>query len=1151
MNRLIAWFARNHVAANLLAVIVVITGLVAMGPRLLLPDTFWDQRFGLLIVGFLSVVALVLHVLVKDSLKVANFVLCVALIGGVVVADSKGLLPERIGEVIDQDSGLVAGNLRREIFPEFSSDMITIAVPYRGAAPEEVEEGVCVRIEEAIEGLEGVKEIVSYAREGSGTVRAEVMPGADADKVLAEIKNKVDAIDTFPEETDKPVIEEVVIRKQVINVAVSGDADERTLKRLGERVRDELSAIPGITQTALSNARPYEISIEISEEALRRHGLTFDEVANAVRRGAVDLPGGAIRARGGEILLRTKGQAYRREEFERIVLRAAADGTRLELRDVAEVNDGFAETDQFAKFNGKPSVLVQVFRTGDQSALEISRKVKQYVADNRHRMPEGVELTTWMDDSTFLRDRLGTLTRNGRAGLALVFLVLALFLRFRLAFWVTLGIPISFLGTFMLMPYLDVSVNLMSLFAFIVVLGIVVDDAIVVGENVHTHQHRGRPGLKGAVSGAQEMMTPVFFAVMTSVAAFFSLANIEGNTGRVLAVIPLVVMPTLLFSLVESLLILPAHLSGLDPIEEEHPSGAAGLWARFQGVFSGGLEWFIERVYHPALHASLRQRYLTIAAGVAMLALTLGLVRGGWIKFHFLPDVEGDVIAAMLVMPLGTPAEETAKAVRRIESAAFRVRDRLNADGRGGDGVYRQLQASIGSQPYRTEQGAHPGTIGTSYSGGHLGEVLIEVSPSDQREIKSSDIANMWREETGVVPGVEELLFSSTIFSAGNSFNIQLAGRDMDSLRAAADALKAKLGSYPDVIDVADSFRVGKEEVKLNIKPAAEALGLSLADLAKQVRQAFYGEEAQRIQRGRDDIRVMVRYPADSRRSLGDLERMRIRTPDGREVAFSEVAEAQYGRGFSTITRVDRQRTINVTADLKAGSEQEPDKILKSLEQEFLNDLGRSFPGISFTYAGEKKQQKETTTGIIRGFFVALVIIYALLAAPFKSYIQPMIVMTAIPFGFVGAIWGHVIMGADVTVLSMFGLVALTGVVVNDSLVMVDYVNRRRRDGMDLHEAVHTAGVNRFRAILLTSLTTFAGLTPLLLEKSVEAQFLIPMAISLGFGVLFATFITLLLVPATYLVLEDIRHVCEHWLGIRFKTTMIPTPEEEAAIDET
>jgi len=1151
VNRLIDWFARNHVAANLLAAIVVITGLVAMGPRLLLPDSFWDQRFGLLLIGLVSLGGLFLHVLLKDSLKVASFVVCVLLIGGVVGADSKGLLPERIGDVIDQDSSLVAGNLRREIFPEFSSDMITITVPYRGAAPEEVEEGVCVRIEEAIEGQEGVKEIVSYASEGSGTVRAEIMPGADSDKVLADLKNKVDAIDTFPEETDKPIIEEIVIRKQVINIAVSGDADERTLKRLGEQVRDELSAIPGITQTALNNARPYEISIEVSEDALRRYGLTFDEVANAVRRGSVDLPGGSIRASGGEILLRAKGQAYRREEFERLVLRAAEDGTRLELRDVARVNDGFSETDQFAKFNGKPSVLVQVFRTGDQSALAISRKVKQYVEDNRHRMPEGVELTTWMDDSTYLRDRLSTLTRNGRAGLVLVFMVLALFLRFRLAFWVTLGIPISFLGTFMLMPFLDVSVNLMSLFAFIVVLGIVVDDAIVVGENIHAHQHRGRPGLKGAISGAQEMMVPVFFAVMTSVAAFFSLANIEGNTGRVLAVIPLVVMPTLLFSLVESLLILPAHLSGLDPIAKEHPVGFEGLWARVQGVFSVGLKAFIERVYNPVLRVSLRQRYLTIATGVAMLALTLGLVRGGWIKFHFLPNVEGDLIAAMLVMPLGTPAEETEKAVRRIEAAAFRVRDRLNAEGKGGEKVYRQLQASIGSQPYRTEQGAHPGTVGTSYSGGHLGEVLIEVAPSDQRSIKSSDIANMWREETGAIPGAEELVFSSSIFSAGNSFNIQLAGRDMDRLLAAADELKRKLGSYPDVIDVADSFRAGKEEVKLGIKPEAEALGLSLGDLAKQVRQAFYGEEAQRIQRGRDDIRVMVRYPAGDRRSLGDLERMRIRTPDGREVAFSDVAEARYGRGYSTITRVNRQRTINVTADLKAGSEQEPDAILESLEEEVLNDLAVNHPGVSYTYAGEKKQQKETTAGIIRGFFVALVIIYALLAAPFKSYVQPMIVMTAIPFGFVGAIWGHVIMGADVTVLSMFGLVALTGVVVNDSLVMVDYVNRRRRDGMDLIEAVHTAGVNRFRAILLTSLTTFAGLTPLLLEKSVEAQFLIPMAISLGFGVLFATFITLLLVPATYLILEDIRHVCEHWLGIKFKTTMVSPPDEEAAIDET
>ena len=1145
MNKMIDWFARNSVAANLMAVIIVICGFIAMGPRMLVPDSFWDQRFGLLVIAFISIVALLVHFAVKNKLKIVNFLLAVAAIGAVVIADNKGLLPERISVVVDQDSGLARGTLRREVFPEFSSDMLTINVLYRGAAPEEVEEGVCVRIEEALDGVDGVKELTSYAKEGIGTVRVEVMPGVDANQVLAEVKNKVDAISTFPEETEKPVIEEVILRKQVIDIAISGDADERTLKHLGEQVREEIAAISGITQTALNNARPYEISIEVSEGELRRHGLTFDEVAMAVRRSSIDLPGGAIRAVGGEILLRTKGQAYEREEFERIVLRTEPDGTRLTIADVANVDDGFAETDQFAKFNGKPSVLVQVFRTGEQSALEISRKVKKYVAENRHRMPEGISITTWKDDSIYLRDRLSTLIRNGRAGLVLVFLVLALFLRFRLAFWVTLGIPISFLGTFMIMPFLDVSVNLMSLFAFIVVLGIVVDDAIVVGENIHTHQHNGKPGLKGAIFGAQEMMTPVFFAVMTSVAAFYSLSTIEGNTGRVLAVIPLIVMPTLLFSLLESLVILPAHLSGLDPVHETKYTGVAALWNRFQGFFSGGLTWFIERVYNPILRRSLRRRYLTISTGVALMALTFGLVGGGWIAFRFLPNVEGDLVAGMLVMPQGTPSEETEKAVRRIEDAAFRVRDKLNARGVADEeGVYRQLLSSIGSQPYRQEQGAHPGSVGTSYSGGHLAEVLIEVAPSTERTVKSSEIANMWRDETGPIPGAEELVFSSSVFSAGNSFNIQLAGPDMDRLRGAADALKDKLSKYPDVIDVADSFRAGKLEVKLNIKPEAETLGLTLSDLARQVRQAFYGEEAQRIQRGRDDIRVMVRFPADERRSLGDLEQMRIRTPDGLEVAFSSVAEAEYGRGFSTITRVDRQRTINVTADLKSGSEQEPGKIIANLEKEFLSRLNVDYPGVSYTYAGEKEEQSETTSGLIRGFFIALVIIYALLAVPFKSYIQPMIVMTAIPFGFVGAIWGHVIMGMDVTVLSMFGLVALTGVVVNDSLVMVDYVNRRRREGMSLIEAVHTSGVNRFRAILLTSMTTFAGLTPLLLEKSVEAQFLIPMAISLGFGVLFATFITLLLVPATYLILEDGRAFCSRYLGIEFKTTMLPEAKE-------
>ena len=1058
MSRIIEWFARNPVAANLLAVLIVVSGL------------------------------------------------------------------------------LTVGFIRQEVFPEFSSDMISVAVVYPGAAPEEVEEGICVRIEEAIQSLDGIKKVTSTAAEGAGTVVVELLPEADPRDVLDDVKSRVDAIDTFPEEAEKPIIQEILLRKQVINVAVSGPADERSLKRLGERVRDDIAAIPGITQVELANARPYEVSIEVSEEALRRHELTFDEVARAVRQSSLDLPGGSIKTRGGEILLRTKGQAYRGEQFEQLVLRTRPDGTRLLLGDVANVVDGFAETDQSSLFDGQPSVLVKVFRVGDQSALDISRKVQEYVKDAAARMPEGIQLTTWQDDASYLRSRLDLLLRNGRTGFILVFLVLALFLRFRLAFWVSLGIPISFLGTLWLLPGLDVSINLITLFAFILVLGIVVDDAIVVGENIHTHQHHGKGGLAGSIAGAKEVSVPVIFAVMTTVAAFFPLLNIEGNTGKVMRVIPLIVIPTLLFSLVESLLVLPAHLSHLHARKhEQEKRGIQRVWNNFQGRFASGLEWFIQKVYQPFLEWCLHWRYLTMGAALAVLLFTLGLVGGGWIRFFFFPAVEGDNVAAMLTMPLGTPVEVTEAAVKKIEQAAWQVRDEIDAQGiNGGKSIYQHMLASVGQQPFRSDQSRGPGGVARDYSGSHQGEIHIEVAPSEERDITSTEVARRWRELTGPIPGAVELTFTASIFSPGEAVNVQLTGPNVDDLRNAAEKLKGRLAGYPGVFDIADTFRAGKQEIKLRIKPEAEATGLTLADLARQVRQGFYGEEAQRIQRGRDDVKVMVRYPYEDRRSLGDLEEMRIRLPDGTEVPFATVAEADLGHGFATIRRVDRRRAINVTADVDP-AKGEPDKIVADLEENFLPQLKAEHPAIQFGFEGARREQAETLGGLLRGFILALVAIYALLAIPFKSYIQPLIVMTAIPFGLVGAVWGHVIMGMDMTVLSGFGVVALTGVVVNDSLVMVDWVNRMRARGTPQLDAVRKAGVARFRPILLTSLTTFAGLTPLLLEKSVQAKFLVPMAISLGFGVMFATFITLLLVPSSYIILEDIRRGFARLTGAELK----------------
>lgn len=1017
----------------------------------------------------------------------------------------------------------------KEVFPEFASGLITVRVPYPGAAPEVVEEGVVVRVEEAIEDLEGIDEIRSTSAENVGVVTVEIASGASAERVLADVKSRVDAIDTFPEEAEEPVVEEVVQRRQVINVAVHGEADERTLKLLGERVRDEVQALPEITQVELVAVRPYEVAIEVSEQALREYGLTFSEVAGAIRRASLDLGGGSLTTTGGEILLRTEGQAYQGRQFEELPLLTLPDGTRLEVGDVATVIDGFADTDQASRFDGAPTAMVQVFRVGDQSALAISAAVESYVAEAQARMPEGIELTTWQDDARILRSRLSLLVRNGRTGLILVFLVLALFLRLSLAGWVALGIPISFLGAFLVMPTFDVTINLISLFAFIVVLGIVVDDAIVVGESIYSEFEAGKTRLRAAVDGAHTVSTPVVFAILTTVAAFSPLLAVGGNTGKIMKVIPVIVIATLAFSLVESLFVLPNHLSHLTH-EEKRVGPVRRAWQRVRRGFAGGLDWTIEHLYRPSLRWALTWRWVTVAIALALLLGVGGLVAGGWVRFVFFPPVEADNVVAVLRMPQGTPAEQTAAAVRRIERAALELEREIETE--GGEPVVRHLLASIGEQPYTSAQRGGPGGGGGGPSAGHLGEVNVELVPSEERSITSNQIAEAWRERTGPIAGAEELTFTSSLFSAGSPIYVQLAGGDQGELERVAAKIKRALGGYPGVEDVSDTYQAGKEEIELDVTAEGQAAGLTLADVARQTRQAFYGEEAQRIQRGRDEVKVMVRLPEAGRRTLGDLESLRFRATGGVEVPFSTAVTARTSRGPAAIQRVDRRRVLAVTADVDE-DEANANQILADLAANVLPGILADHPGVSYTFEGEQQEQRDTLGGLLRGFLFALLAIYALLAIPFKSYAQPLIVMSAIPFGLIGAVLGHLLMGIDLTILSMFGIVALTGVVVNDSLVMVDFINRKYREGHPLRASIRESGVDRFRPILMTSLTTFAGLAPLLLERSVQAKFLIPMAVSLAFGVLFATFITLILVPTGYFLLEDAREALARALGRR------------------
>jgi multidrug efflux pump subunit AcrB len=1032
-------------------------------------------------------------------------------------------------------------SMRREMFPQFTLDMIHVGVEYPGASPAEVEEGICIKIEEQIEGIEGISRILSTAYEGSGSVVAELEAEVDIAKIMDEIKAEVDRIDTFPEEAEEPVVTEILKRDPTISVAVYGNISERMLRRLAEDVRDDLLAaepappetaggIAGllqritaaltfktpdrITQVDLIGVRDYEIAVEISEENLRRYGLSFDQIARAVSRGSIDLPGGTIKTPQGEILVRAKGQLYRGVEFEEIPLITLADGTVVRLGQVAGVRDEFRDQDIKTRFNGRPAAVVRVNRTSEQDVIEIARIVKHYVGQRQESLPEGVSLATWGDLSGMVQERIDLLLNNGAQGILLVFVVLAFFLNLRLAFWVSFGIPISFMGAFYALDLLGQTINMISLFAFIMTLGILVDDAIIVGENVYSHYSRGkRPGVAVA-DGVKEVGGPVVMAVTTTMVAFSPLLHITGITGKFIAVMPMAVIAILAFSLFEALVILPSHLDHALTRTEQYPNRFIAAHERLRTGVDSGLNWVIQKLYTPAIRYVVQNRYFTFAIGLGVLIISLGVVIGGYVPFVFFPKGESDWILADISYPLGTPFAVTEKAVAHIEASAFDLNAEFAEFSREQGRLVRNTFSLVGLIPRRDWK---PPEFGN-----HVGEVWIELASSGTRgEISTSRILARWRESIGEIPGVESLTFATLEGGpAGNPIEIQLSGTDFEGLQRAADELKQEIAAYQGTRDITDNFKPGKQEKMIKIRPGARSLGITMQDVARQVRQAFYGEEALRIQRGRDDVRVLVRYADDERRSLAGIEDMRIRSPEGHEIPIEEVAEITHGRAYSVINRVDRKRTITVISDIDeaAGNASE---IVADLKKDFLPALAKRYPGIGFDLEGQEKRTQESIDSLKRGYALALMGIFLLLAYQFRSYTQPIIIMAAIPFGLIGAIAGHLVLGMQFTMISIFGVVALSGIVVNDSLILIDFINRAERSGVELQAAVVQSGKARFRPVLLTSVTTVAGLFPLLLERSFQAQFLIPMAVSISFGLMAATILTLLYVPGLYLIVRD------------------------------
>jgi multidrug efflux pump subunit AcrB len=1010
--------------------------------------------------------------------------------------------------------GLISlSQLRQEEFPPIDLGLVQVNVSYLGAAPEEVEQGVCIRIEEAVEGTPGIYRMTSYSREGACSVTLELEAGTDDVQTLNEIKGKIDAISTFPAETERPVVSLLTSRNEALEIAIAGATDERTLKEIALGIREDIASMDGISQVEVAYLRADEISIEVSEQTLRRLGLTLDEVATAVRRSSVDLPGGSIRAGAGEILVRTQGQAYRGQEFADIVVVSNADGTSMRLSEIAQIVDGFQEGETQARLNGVPAAIVRIFQVGEEDLMQIRDQVRAYVEDFQAYVPDGIAVTVWQDDSEELEARISILLGTAAGGLALVLVLLAVPLQFRLAMWVAAGIPIAMLGTLAMFSPLGITISTLSVVAFILVLGVVVDDAIVVGERVFAYERETGEQKLAAIEGTSEVAVPVIFGVLTTIAAFIPIIFTPGRIGQLFSVIGYVVVICLIFSIVESQLILPAHLAHRRKADDSsRPNAFVARWLRFQERLAGGIEHFAERRYGASLSRVLEWRYLALACGLGILVLTVAYVMSGRLTLQFLPDIEGDRLRAELTMPDGIAIERTAAAAETIEQAALALKRALNAEYPGNPDIIQSVFTSVGQSA--------GGQFGPPRS--HLAEVVLDLLPTGERGgIAASTIVERWRDLSGPITDSVELTFSASRLSAGDPISIQLRGRDVDDLAAAAAGLRAELARFDGVEDISDTFRSGKQEVRLKLRPEARHLGLSLSDLGRQARQAFYGEEVQRVQRGTEDVRVMVRYPEAERRSLGDLEDMRIRTADGTEVPFAAAASFVLGRGYSTIQRMDRQRVVTVRADVERGVAA-PEAIISTLVAEGLPRILADYRGVSYSLTGEQEERAISFRGLASLFPVALLIIYALLAIPLKSYIQPLVIMSVIPFGAVGAVLGHLIMGWPLIITSVFGIIALAGVVVNSSLVLVDYINRQRRRGIAAEDAVRRAGIVRFRPILLTSSTTFVGLMPLMLMDNPATAFIVPMAISLGWGVLFATAITLFLVPSLYLIAEDL-----------------------------
>lgn len=998
--------------------------------------------------------------------------------------------------------------INKEIFPAFALNRIMISASYPGASPEDIEQSINVKIEQSLDNVKNIKRIQSVASQGSASLTLELESETDLEQVLDDVKQQIEAISTFPVNMETPLVKRAEFTSNVVFISLYGNLNERQLKEYAKQVRDDILQQTDASDVVVSGVKDYEIAIDVSENALRKYGLTFEQVAQVVQQRSIDLPGGMIKAKDGDLLVRTNGQLYNGDGFSLIVLQTRPDGSRLYLSDVATISDGFIEDRILNRFNRERAAVIQVRNLTDEDATKIAEQVGKYVEQAQTKLPTGVYLDSWGDMSHYLEGRLNMMLSNMFYGGILVFIILALFLDIRVAFWVILGIPFCFLGTLLFMPtpLVAVSINLISLFGFILVLGIVVDDAIVVGESVYSEVEDKGQSIDNVIAGAKKVAIPATFGVLTTMAAFIPMLISDAPRTEFFKAIAWVVLLCLTFSLIESKLILPAHLARARLAQAKSRTSAL---SRIKQRFNLAVDRFINQGYRRFISVCIVHRYSVLATFSGILMLAIALVVSGQLRWVFFPNLPSDYIQVNVDMNISSSDENNAKVAAQIEEALYQT----DAE------IFQELGVHVVKHTFINMENRQDLFV------------LAELHKTETLPITSFEILKHWQAQLPPLVGVKNITFEASIGRKQSDVQFSLKGDDLAQLAQASKAMQQLLYQYDGTLNIKDDLSSPTPEVKVQLTKAGEALGLSLVSLASQVRHAFYGYEVQRVLRNNEEVKVMVRYPQQERSTIGYLESMKVVLPNGRFVPFTEVAKANIESSYTSINRVDRKRSVIVSANVDK-SQTSPSDIYNDILENKLDQLRQAFPSVKFALDGRAKDEKSTKGSLIRDSILALFTIFALMAIPLRSYSQPLIIMSVIPFGIIGAIAGHYLAGLTLNLLSVFGILALAGVVVNDSLVLVSFINRALKQGVPLEQAVVNAGCSRFRAIVLTSLTTFFGLAPILLEDSLQAQIVIPMATSLAFGILFATVVTLLLVPSLYLILADIKRGMKrfyHW----------------------